>query len=371
MFTRVIACSESRRHVTRLLAPTLAIVAAVLATERAGACGASPTPSYAIAGVSPTSGATGVVRDVGIIISGAPSFTSNVGPTPFAEVELIDIESDAVVPVREISWLSFDGAQATMAIHPVEPLLPLHAYRVEATPITLEAESLESPVYISSFTTSEALLEPIVLSGGIELSLRAGQADVFGDCSRCGGACDVVGQRPALLADVRLPAPSGGQGVYRGILHFSDHTPIRVSGPDVTDYERSLGDPHEIHLTQSLALEAGQTLSLTQEVIEEPFAYAGCFTFVVWDPAGHREQTTACLPSLAPEDIRALRELDAPLELDADEDEAAAQVQDAAWGGQGKPTRVLGGCALGATTERGAPAVIALLTALVLLRRRP
>ena len=371
MLTRLFACATSRRPATRLLAPTLAIAGAALAPQRAQACGASLTPSYTIAAVSPSSGSTAVARDAGIIIRGTPSF-AEAGPTSFADVQLIDVESDARVPLRDVSWASFEGSEATMAVHPVEPLGAQRDYRVEVTPIAPEAGSLDARVFISSFTTSDALLEPLVLSGDIELTLRGGEADILGDCSRCGGECDVVGTRRALLADVRLPAPSGGQGLYRGILHFSDHTPVRVSGSDVTDYDRSAAEPQEIHLTQGVALEPGQALSLEQEVIEEAFAYAGCFTFVVWDPAGHTAQTSACLPSLAPEDIRALSNLESPLELAADEDDATEQVQLAAWGdGHDKPTKVLGGCALGSNAASGgAPAGFALVAALLLLRRR-
>lgn len=370
MFTRIFACAASRRPTKRLLAPTLAIAGAVLAPGRAHACGASLTPSYTIAAVSPSSGATSVARDAGIIIRGAPSF-AEAGPTSFADVQLIDVESDALVPLRDVSWASLEGSEATMAVHPVEPLAAQREYRVEVTPIAPEAGSLDARVFITSFTTSDALLEPLVLSGDIELTLRGGEADVLGDCSRCGGECDVLGKRPALLANVRLPVPSGGQGVYRGILHFSDHTPVRVSTSDVTDYDRSAAEPHEIHLTQGVALEPGQTLVLEQEVFEETSAYAGCFTFMVWDPAGHTAQASGCLPSLAPEDIRALSGLETPLELAADEDDEAEQVQVAAWGdGRDKRSTVLGGCALGTNAPSGSPGWIALLASLVLLRRR-
>ena len=367
MVSRSIACAASRRS-TRLLGPTLAIAGAVLAPARADACGQSPVPTYTIDAVSPSSGATAVARDAGIVISAIPSF-AGAGSASFADVELIDVESDAVVGVRDVSWFSFEGAKSTMAIHPVEPLLPLRVYRVEATPVASEAGTLESPVFISSFTTSDALLEPLVLSGEIELSLRAGEADVVGQCNPCGG-CVPVGKRPALLADVQLPAASGGQGVYRGMLHFSDHTPVRVSGSDVTDYDRSAGDPHEIHLTQGVALEPGQTLSLTQEVVEEAFAYAACFTFVVWDPAGHRAQTSACLPSLTPEDVRALRVLEAPPDLADDGDAAAEQVQVTAAGAPEERNTAFLGCALGTNPASGSLAWIALLGSLLLLRRR-
>jgi len=102
------------------------------------------------------------------------------------------------------------------------------------------------------------------------------------------------GKRPALLAEVRLPAPSGGQGTYRGVLHFSDHTPIRVSASEPRNIERPDAEPHQVHLAQLVELEAREALVLEQ-MVEEAFAYAGCFTFVVWDSAGHAAQTSACL----------------------------------------------------------------------------
>jgi len=370
MLSRIFTCAASRSPATRLLAPTLAVAGAVLAPGHALACGSSLSPSYTIAAVSPSSGSTAVARDAGIIISAAPSFP-DAGPTAFADVQLIDVGSDALVPIRDVSWYSFGSSEVTMAVHPLEPLASQRDYRVEVTPLAPEAGTIDARIFTSSFTTSDALLEPLVLSGEIELSLRAGEADVLGDCSRCGGECAPVGKRPALLADVRLPAPSGGQGVYRGILHFSDHTPVRVNSRDVTDYERSEAEPHEIHLTQGVALEPGQTLSLEQEVVEEAFAYAGCFTFMVWDPAGHTAQTSACLPSLAPEDIRALSELETPLELAADDDEADEQIQVATSGARDERSTALGGCALGTNPASGAPSGLALLAALLLLRRRP
>jgi hypothetical protein len=140
----------------------------------------------------------------------------------------------------------------------------------------------------------------------------------------------VTGQRRALLADVQLPMPSGGQGMYRGTLHFTDHTPARLGTRYVGDYELLDGEDPGIHMTQPVKLEPGEALTLEQEVFEEPTAYAACFTFIVWDPAGHVAQTSACLPSLSPEDIRALAHDDGTLPVATDEDVAAEQVQEAA-----------------------------------------
>jgi hypothetical protein len=138
--------------------------------------------------------------------------------------------------------------------------------------------------------------------------LRGDEVDTA-ECGPCGGECTVSGQRRALFADVHLPAPSGGQGVYRGVLRFSDSEPARVSTRDPTSIE---GEVHEVQATQFVKLEAGEAMTMHQEVSAEDFSYAGCFTFAVWDPAGNVAQTSGCLPTLSPDDVRSLARGDAP-----------------------------------------------------------
>jgi len=210
-----------------------------------------------------------------------------------------------------------------------------------------------------------------VLSGEIGLSLRAGNVDVL-HYEPCGPS-SVVGQRRTLLADVQPPVPSGGQGLYRGVLHFTDNTPAHVSPTNVADYDPNDGEPHEIRLMQWFAIEAGQALSLSQEIFEEANPYAACFTFVVWDPAGHVAQTSACLPVIAPEDVAALAGSDVSVELSADDAVAADPIDaavEAALADARRPQRAsLSGCALDASPERSLPTGLALLPALLIGRR--
>ena len=166
------------------------------------------------------------------------------------------------------------------------PLEPQHGYRVEATPHDSVGGRTEDALFVSSFVTSDALLEPLTLSGELRLSLRGDQVDIV-ECGPCGYDCKATGKRRALMADVQLPAPSAGQGVYRGVLHFSDHSPVRVSARDPAAYEEVLdGEPHEVQLTQFVKMDAGEALTLHEEVVEEGFAYSGCFTCLSWGGPG-------------------------------------------------------------------------------------
>jgi hypothetical protein len=358
-----------RRTLSRWLRPHPLLVlasisaGAALASGRAQACGASPSPSYTIAGVIPGSGSSEVARDTGIVISGTPSSPSG-GPTEFAEVALIDDETDEAQQLISISWHSLAGPEDTMALYPARPLAPQHRYRVEAKPMNLEDGS-EGASFVSRFTTSDALLEPLVLTGELELSLRGGELDVT-DCDPCGDGCVVTGKRRALLAGVTLPAPSGGQGIYRGVLHFSDNVPARVSARNPADYESVAAEPHEIQVSQYVKIEPDEALTLEQEVFEEDFSYAGCFRFVVWDPAGHVAEASACLPSLSPDDVRTFAEHDGEIHPSSYRDTGSDQVPSAADGGDDAASR---GCAIGGSQAAAFPAWFTLLLAFVLVQR--
>lgn len=270
-------------------------IAALLAPGRADACGALPSPTFTISRVSPSDGSSEIARDTGIIVGAIPS-SSPGGPTEFAAVDLIDVSSGEASPLTSVSWFSLGGPEETMAVHPVEPLAPQHDYRIEATLRGGSAAAL-----VSSFSTSDALLEPLVLTGTISLSLRSGQVDVV-ECGPCGGECKVAGKQPALLADVQLPVPKGGQGVYLGALHFTDDEPAHISARDPSSTD---GQPHEVMVTQFVKLEADEAQTLHQEIFVEDASYAGCFTFAVWDPAGNVAHASGCLPSMSPDEIRA------------------------------------------------------------------
>lgn len=283
----------------------------------------------------------------------------------FADVDLIDVDSDLSVPLRQLTWYSLGAAEETMALHPAEPLKPQHRYRIEATPIDFDGDGAERVPFVTSFETSSMLLEPLVLSGQIELSLRGADVDVM-DCGPCGASCVSTGKRRALVADVQLPAPSGGQGLYRAVVHFTDHTPVRPSTRDPGGVESPDID-HDVDISHFLKLDAGEALTLEQEVFDESAAYAGCFTFVVWDPAGHVAHTAACLPSLSGADIRALASDDGPLPLAPDEATASEQVEDAAADRADSASSL--SCAFGGPT-RSTSGGAALLLAAWLVRRR-
>lgn len=348
----------------RLLVPSLALAVAALAPARADACAGSPWPTYTITALSPSAGSSGVARDAGIMVAGVPSI--QIGAVlPFADVELIDTGTDEAVPLAALAWFSLRGSDLTMAVHPAEPLAPLHAYRAEAR---LRDGVGNGAPFVSDFTTSDALLEPLVLSGELGLSLRGAEVDVVD--SVCGGAGPVVGKRRALFADVQLPAPSGGQGVYVGFLDFSDNAPLRLDTGDPSDNDEPEAASHNLRDVKVVNIEPGQALTLGQEVFEEDFAYAGCFNFGVRDPAGHVVQTSRCLPSLSPDEVRALAHLEAPLSIAADEDVAIEQVQRAVADYREAQGPVFG-CSFGADATARTPAWLSLLLAAWLARRIP
>jgi hypothetical protein len=181
-------CSVQRQRAARgLLVGVSAMVAVALEPGRAEACGASPSPNYTISDVSPGAGSTAVARDAGIIVSAVPSFAS-AGPTVFAEVELVDADTDQGVPLRPITWYALGGSEETLALHPSLPLEGQHSYRIEAKPIDLSGDGSEGPVFVTSFMTSSELLEPLTLSGDLQLSLRGDDVDII-ECGPCGSDC--------------------------------------------------------------------------------------------------------------------------------------------------------------------------------------
>jgi hypothetical protein len=332
----------------RLLATGLVLGGVLLSPDHARACGALPTPSYTISGVTPSPWATGVARDVGLIVRGLPSSQPG-GPIHFAEIELIDADSGMPVPLEGLSWYSLGNDEDTMALHPLEPLAPLHRYRVEVDPYDSEVGGTDGGIFISSFETSDVLLEPLTLSGELGFSLRGEEVDIV-QCGPCGNSCNPIGKRSALMVDVQLPAPSGGQGVYRGVLHFTDHTPARLSARSPGDYEYDEDELHNVRLTQWVAPDANQAITLQQEVPVEESAYAPCFTYVVYDPAGHIAQTSACLPILSQADIQALASDQSPVPVAADDDVAIEQVQQEVADRRDNPPFI--SCALDASQTR-------------------
>jgi hypothetical protein len=112
--------------------------------------------------------------------------------------------------------------------------------------------------------------------------------------------------------------------MYRGVLHFTDHTPARISTRDPGDYEREEDGSHDVQVMQWVEPEPGAVMTLEQEVFVEEAAYAPCFTYVVYGPSGHVAQTSACLPVLSPEEIQALANNESPA---AEDDVAAEQDQ--------------------------------------------
>ena len=309
------------------MASVLALAGVMLAPGRASACSPSERSTYTITDVLPGPGAAGVARDAAIIVAGIPSLGDG-GLFPFADVALIDAATEAAVPLEPTRWFALRGLDVLMALHPVDALAPLHPYRAEVRVGVGYGGDAALPPVVSRFTTSGMLLDPLVLNGELGLALRAAPVDLV-ERDGCGRPSRIIGQRRALFADVQLPVPSGGHGVYVGFLYFSSQPPQQnvadLAQDDVLEFDSGL-----IYDMQGTNIQAGQALTLAQEVLDADYAYAGCFTLEVRDPSGHVARVSRCLPSLSPDDVRALSHLDSPLDLSSDETVAAARVQQAA-----------------------------------------
>jgi hypothetical protein len=249
-----------------------------------------------------------------------------------------------------------------MAVHPVEPLAPLHRYRVEVNAHEGEGGT-DSGIFASSFETSDVLLDPVRLAGDLRFSLRGAEVDTL-ECGLCSGTCTPVGKRPALMVDVQLPVPSGGQGVYQGILHLTGDTPADLSDSYPGAYEAG-NNPglHDVQVVHRVG-GAGDAVIVQQELPLWDVSYAACFTYVVYDPAGNAAEASACLPVLSPADIEALASDDSSVLLDADNEVATEQVQtELSDRRDGRANGPLFSCALDSSPRpaRGWPAGSALL----------
>lgn len=317
-----------------LLVPIAALSGATLLPGRVDACGARPDPSYTITGVTPVGEASDVPRDTGILISS----TSCSGRSAVSAITLIDADTGEASPVLVIAWSSALPAEDLLAFHPVAPLAPQHRYRIEATHRDSPAapDEQDEEIDVSAFTTSDALLEPLVLAGELQLSLRgtAVYSPAINTCpiTAANGAasdCYIPPEfvRRALVVDVTLPAASGGQGLYRGMLYFSDGAPTSLSDTDPAHYQINYADPNNFQGGLAANPVPGETLTLPRELDDEGFAYAPCFEFVVWDPAGHVAQASTCLPSLSPDDMQALASKEEVLSLSPDPQVASDELR--------------------------------------------
>lgn len=375
-----LACATQQQlPAPRWLVPLLTLSGVLLGRGAAAECGPTPSLEYTVTSVSPVPEAPAVALDTGIIINGV---SCSPNQRAFTSIALIDVGTGQRRSLLGAAWNGGTARGLTLAYYPSQLLEPQHQYRLEATHIDLPngPDETRAEVEVSTFTTSDAVLEPLVLSGELELSLRSKNivsaavnncpvSDDGGDYTGCFIPPMIRGR--ALVADVKLPAPSGGQGIYNGALHFSDGTPPRVSASDPRQVEMG----GELHRTWSLTLTTDQTFTLPQELGAENFTYAGCFTYVVWDPGMHLTQTSACLPRLSPDDIRALAAEETLLPLSTDPHVAFHQVHqllgdDRDEDSDSVPEASATSCALHRSQETSIPTGLALLLACLGLRRR-
>lgn len=340
-----------------------------------------PAPEYSITELWPGDGASGVARDAGFVIYGVASSEPG-GPGFDLDVQLIDVETGLTQPLRAIEWYA---EQPSAAWYPEQALLPNHTYRLLAQ--VDDGQSPPGPVS-STFTTGDARLESLSLEGDIEVSLE-GYDELVHECqsfNSCGPSdCVPVGTRRALRARLTLPAARGGQtvdGRYGSRLYLTDATPPLLTEPNVEGRPHQ-EDQHEIFGAGYLELSAGQHLQRELSLPQESFAYAPCFTWVVWDPAGNKQELSKCLPALSPADYLTLSgasaatPADAPLTVEPPSAAAAsatpagstAEPRDVELGA-GAPSTTSSGCVVTRTATGPGAAWLALGALAALSRRR-
>lgn len=294
-------------------APALALASlaatAALAPGRASACGGVEPPEYTLTAISPAEGTTGVPRDTGILVTAQSAFEGSLESVDVT-VTLTDVETGSVIAGRSVGWFS---EAATAAWSPDEPLLPGRSYQVEVVPADYRGTPIEGATPIrSSFVTSSALLEPLTFSGDIQVSVEVydevvRECDVH-PCTSVESNCVDVGTRRDLRARLELPAAVGGQtdaGQYRATFYFNDEKPYNLE-------DRAANDELRFGVQGLVQPTAGQTVLRDQYLFREDFDYAPCFTYVVWDLAGHQIQTSRCLPVLTQAEYAAATADDAP-----------------------------------------------------------
>ena len=269
------------------------------------ACGASEAPTYTIAEIWPSDGATDIARDSGLLVTLATPSTYLPGGLPVS-VRIIDVETGAEASGQVTDWTS---SPPIAVWYPSLPLEAGHNYRIEASVVS---EGSETEAVLSTFTAGDTLLEPLEFVGDLQVTLEGYDAEEQECMYLCGSAdCKTIGERPALRANIQLPAVTGGQqfgGHYIGVVTFADNTPLTLTGPSSPSVkgEAPPVDEHNVFLTQYVRPKPGKRVVIEQEIFEDEGAYAPCFTFEVSDAAGHRLQTSKCLARMTNSEIQAL-----------------------------------------------------------------
>jgi hypothetical protein len=163
---------------------------------------------------------------------------------------------------------------------------------------TRPAEVVGSERLEFSFTTGTGLTPPLELQGALSATLSESTVPIM-TCDPDPGcsACTQTGQRPALMAQVTLPAVHGGMDEegYEGVLFLTDTTGVTFKEPGGTTDVANL-----VTENQSFHTQPGQSQAITIEIPRKKVAYVPCFSMNVWDP-GSRNVTAdvLCLEPVA------------------------------------------------------------------------
>lgn len=271
-----------------VLATLGVLVAVTLRAERSSACGAVPPPYWTVADTIPAVDATGVPRDLAIVVKATPSSPPGGPSLQFSSFELTAEDGGAAVPGEFVQWYTTDGSAAW---HPLAPLDAVRSYVLSAA---IEQHDALPPAGVTGtdavelrFTTGSSLTPPLELSGTLKLAFERYTRPVMKNCSCGGGGCEPTGTYAEVVrARATLPAVHGGFDAdgYSAWLHLTEGAPAVFGGP---------GEGHstggEVNLMTYATLAPDELTEVTTHVPEggsQPL----CFALNVWDPAGHAVQ---------------------------------------------------------------------------------
>jgi hypothetical protein len=278
----------------RLLAGLGALLGLMAHTDRLSACGAVYPPYRTIADTIPVADATGLPRDLGIVIDATP-WSPPGGPSlDFTSFELVAEDTGIAVPGQFVQWYT---TVSTAAWHPLEPLEAGRSYvlsaAIEQYGASRPAEATGADTATVRFTTGSSLASPLELSGALTIAFERYSYPLAQNCSPCGGGCELTGTyAEAVRARATLPEVRGGfdAGSYSAWLHLTEHAPAVFAGPGEGDPSGS-----ELNLMTYATIAPGQHSEVTMD-IPGGLSYPLCFALNVWDPAGHAVQAApVCL----------------------------------------------------------------------------
>jgi MYXO-CTERM domain-containing protein len=258
---------------------------------RALACGIPEEPYRTVDSVEPSDGSNGFPRDgaVRIQLKPWPQHTQN----GMLSVQVSRVGDAEAVAGKLEQWLP---DQYTWA--PDEPFAANTQYRVEVTTTTEPFADVDAPTMSSTtFTTSDERVPDLRLATELHVSVHRGTAPKldYSGVSDCAEPAPVIGERPALIAEVELPRVSGGFDAYgyKAWLALNNDAATTFRGPGADG--RMAPGAGMVVLGRSVDPKVDRVVSF--EVPLEDVSYAACFAFNAWDAAGHWGADSFCVPA--------------------------------------------------------------------------